>query len=388
MTRLKLASWFRARMIPLVLATGLVVAASAPTAFYLRERYDLVATARADAARVGDVLRGEIEARPSLWRYGSAKLTERLTEAGLARSALRVLDADAVQVRLEASALPLPRWTVWGRSELTVDGRPAATIWVAADQGPLLADTLGLSAGFALLGLLLGSVLYLFPLRAIIGAERRIDALLDRLALTLRDEDRRRIARELHDGVGQAITAARLELLALSTRAGLSDEAVARIARRLDEALDEVRRSTATLAPPALAELGLPLALERHCAAFADAAGLRVDCVVAADLPGLEPEVETACYRIVQEALANTARHAGATRAHVHLRAHAPGAMSLEIGDDGGGLPAQLAQAGQGLEGIRERARLLGGEVTIHSEAGGGVRLVVILPAGPREAAP
>ena len=386
MTPLRLTSRFRARMAPLVLATALVVCLSTPLAYYLRERFDLVAGLRADAAQVGSVLRAELEARPRLWRYSSAKLSERLAEVGLSRRAVHVVDAGGAPVRLDAPAPP-EQWALWGRAELLIDGERQATIWVAGDQRPLVVTALELGLAFGLIAALLAAVLYLLPLRHIARAERRVDLLLGRLALGLQEEDRRRLARDLHDGVGQAITAARLELLAVCARTGLPADAVRSVAARLDEALDEVRRSTAALAPAALTELGLPLALERHCATVAAAAGITVDCVVQPDLPPLGADVESACYRIVQEALANTARYAGARRASVHLKALAAGGVALEIGDDGAGLPEDGAPRGSGLEGIRQRARLLGGDAALASRAGGGVRLKVTLPSSLDEAA-
>jgi signal transduction histidine kinase len=384
MTPLRLTTWFRARMLPLVAATALVVATAAPAAFYLRERWDLVVSARRDAGRVAEVVRAEIDQRPTLWRYSAVKLGERLAAAGLGRAAIRIVDGDNVAVPIDVpAAAETPGWPLWGRVEIEVDGRRQATVWIAADQRPLLASTAELAAAFALLALLLGAVLYQLPVRAIARAERRIANLLGRLALTLQEEDRRRIARDLHDGAGQAITAARLELSALRG-AGVAPDVIDRIARQLDEALDEVRRSTHALAPPALAELGLLRALERHCEAFSDAAGLEVRCDVAADLPPLGAEIETACYRIVQEALTNTARHAGATHAWVRLAAGDGGRrLRLEVGDDGGGMASPGPPgAGHGIEGIRERARLLGGEVALTSDAGSGVRLEVTLPLG------
>lgn len=386
MTPLKLTSAFRARMVPLVLATAVVVAVSTPAAYYLRERLDLVRGLRGDAEHVGQVLRTELEARPRLWRYSSTKLSERLAEEGLSKRAVHVIDAAGARVRLDAAAPP-EQWALWGRADLVVDGRRQASVWVAADQRPLMVTSLELGLAFGLLAALLASVLYLVPLRHVARAERRVELLLGRLALGLQEEDRQRIARDLHDGVGQAITAARLELLAVCARAGLATGEVRSVACRLDEALDEVRRSTSALAPAALAELGLPRALERHCAAFAATAGIAVDCTVQADLPPLGADVESACYRIVQEALANTARYAGATRASVQLRALDAGGVALEIGDDGAGLPDDAAGRGSGLEGIRQRARLLGGDAAFTSHAGGGVRLEVTLPASLDEAA-
>ncbi|MSP63941.1 MAG: sensor histidine kinase [Myxococcales bacterium] len=380
MTPLRLTSWFRARMLPLVAATAVVVATAAPGAFYLRERWDLVNGARGHAGRIGEALRGEIDGRPTLWRYDSTKLAERLAGSGLDRAAIRLVDAEGIPVAVESA--PLPARPLWGRVEVLIDGRREATVWVAADHGALLVSAGELAAAFALLALGLAAVLYLLPVRAIGRAERRIGLLLGRLTLTLQEEDRRRIARDLHDGAGQAITAARLELLALRAR-GVDPEAAQRIAHLLDEALEEVRRSTAALVPPALAELGLARALVRHCEAFGDAAGLAVECRVAEELPSLPAEVETACYRIVQEALANTARHAGATRAWVRLAQVAGGRLRLEIGDDGGGIVGTSRRAdpgGQGIEGIRERVRLLDGEVALESHEGSGLRIEITLP--------
>jgi two-component system sensor histidine kinase UhpB len=271
---------------------------------------------------------------------------------------------------------PLPAGPLWGRAEVQLDGRREASVWVAVDPRPPLIHAAELGAGFALLGALLAAVLYLLPVRAIARAERRVSGLLGRLTLAMQEEDRARIARDLHDGAGQAITAARMELSALRT-AGAEPAAVARIAGLLDEALDEVRRSTAALTPPALAELGLERALLRHCEAFGDAVGLSVSCTVDGELPPLHTDLETACYRIVQEALTNTARHARATRAWVRLRTDGD-RLLLEVGDDGAGLPAE--RSGSGIEGIRERARLLGGEVDVSSGEGGGTKLGVALP--------
>ncbi|MBM4379935.1 MAG: sensor histidine kinase [Deltaproteobacteria bacterium] len=379
MTTLELKRWFRARMVPVVAFTAVTVALSAPLVHCARARADAVRLAREEAARAGEALRSEMQVRPGLWRYGAAKLTERLAESGLSRTALVVLDGDGRRAKVDSAALPPPRWALWGRAEVREGGALLGTVYVAEDGWPLVATALELLAGFSLLGLFLGAVLLGVPLRALGEAEGRIRRLLGRLALTLQEEDRRRIARDLHDGVGQALTAARLELQALRARAGLDASEVARITARLDEALEEVRRSTAQLAPAALAELGLRRALERHCATVADASGLVVTLSWDESVPGLSAEAETACYRVVQEALANAVRHANARAVRVVLRARPGGGLLLQVEDDGTGqLPD--APVGRGLEGIRERARLLGGEACVGPAPAGGLRVEVTLP--------
>jgi signal transduction histidine kinase len=153
----------------------------------------------------------------------------------------------------------------------------------------------------------------------------------------------------------------------------------------MDEALDELRRSTSALAPPALEDLGLHGAIERHCGAIARAAGLEVSCEVPSALPLLSRELEIACYRIVQECLHNTVRHAGAHSAKVRLAA-SPGTLELEVADDGAGLGAD-AESGAGLTSIQERARLLGGSASFSERPGGGARVVVSFPLSGGSAA-
>lgn len=399
MTYLGITSRFRRRMLPLVAFSLLVVAFAAPTAYHIQKRHELLDGARGDARRVAAALRGEIDAGPLLWRYQSVKLSERLAAEGLSQvPALVVHDAAGVAVPIEGTSAGGPR-LLYGQAAVEIDGLRLATVWVGRDPAALWVGTLTLGGVFLLLSILLSTVLYVVPVRAVAGAEARVAALMTRLALTLKEEERRRIARDLHDGAGQAITAARLRLLALRRTAG-DDEAVAAfaaIAEHLDEALEEIRRSTRALAPPALAELGLFGALSRHCDAFSRAAGLKVTCEAAPGLRQVPPSVETASYRIIQEALTNIARHAGATFALVRLST-SDDVLSVEVTDDGvglgeiesrdGGKERGAEGEGRGLPGIRERAELLGGQVRLLPGDCRGTRMVVVFPLPPAEDAP
>lgn len=380
-------------MLPLVIGCALVVAAAAPVASHVQRRRALLRAARDDAERVAVVLRGEIDQHPRLWRYDGVKLAERLAEEGLLQVPALVLRDDrgaevevawprAAQPRREADLL-------WGAARVSVDGAILATVWVGQEVRPLWRETAWLAAGFAALAAVLGAVLYLLPMRVIRAAEGRIRGLMGRLLLTLQEEDRRRIARELHDGVGQALTAARLQILALSRTTEPNREARLRgVLEHLDQAIEEVRRATRQLSVPALGELGLAGALRRLCETFAAASGLEVDCDVDLDLR-LPSALETACYRIAQECLTNTARHAGARRAAVRLlrvTADGPdgGAVELSICDDGVGWSRAAASAGvspaatspvdpdagHGLAGIRDRVELLGGTLTLSAGPG------------------
>ncbi len=370
-----LTSWFRRRMLPLVALAALVMQVSAPTAYYLTKRHELWQQARAEAARTAMLLHGEIEQRPILWRYNVPKLLERLAAEGMLHGRFLDIRTSTGQV-VPLDTAPPPARPLWGRAEVNVGGEPAAMVWVALDMAQLQRDTMQLVIGFAGLALLLAMVLYLVPVHTVAVAQKRISTLLGELALTIQEEDRRRIARDLHDGAGQALTAARLRLQALGS-APSDPSAITEIAKLLDNALGEVRRSVYTLSPPALTELGLAGALKNHCETFAAATGLKVFCELT-ELPTLRPKVETACYRIVQEALANSARHANARRAWVQLH-HDDGELRLSIYDDGVA-PSQPLNEGLGLLGIRERARLLGGHAEVTMAPDSGLRIEVTIP--------
>jgi signal transduction histidine kinase len=337
----------------------------------------MVVGARESAARVSELILSAARERPRLWSYDASKLTEELAAEGLDRaSALMVRDgrgrAVPIELRSKRSAMNL----LWGQSEVMLDGNAVATVWIGADTRALNKDTAQLAVLFATLALVLGLILYGLPIRTIRRSELRAQSLVTQLGFTLREDERRRIARELHDGAGQALTAARLRLIALK-RALPNPGAIDAIAAHIDEAIDEVRRSTVQLAPPQLDELGLHGALERHCRAFGEAAGIVVQCQIPAALPPLERPIEMACYRIVQEALTNTARHSGATEAWVRVGSNRE-LLTLEVGDNGRGL-ADDTTRGNGLDSIRERAKLIGGNLTLYTAP---MRLELIVPLG------
>jgi two-component system, NarL family, sensor histidine kinase DegS len=249
---------------------------------------------------------------------------------------------------------------------------------VPADTGPLLLETKLVAGAFALVAVLLAVLLYAAPARAAAATKRLVESAMSERALTLQEEDRRRIARELHDGAGQALTAARLQLIALRESVTDKREEIAGIVGYVDEAIDEVRRSTTALAPPALAELGLLGAIKRHCETFSAAAGLVVHCELPMKLPRLQAYVETTIYRSMQEALHNAARHGGAKRAWVRLGV-VDDQLRLEVGDDGAGIRDQ-AQRGFGLSSMRERAHIAGGVLAVVDDAGPGTRIRITLP--------
>ena len=208
--------------------------------------------------------------------------------------------------------------------------------------------------------------------------------------INAQEEERRSIARELHDEVGQVLTAIKVEL-ALAERAIEADGGRAHVlqdARSIaDGALHTVRDLSHLLHPPLLDDLGLPAAIEWYLRGFSKRHGIRVDLLHDPMPERLTPDIEAAAYRIVQEALTNVAKHARATVCRVYVQ-RLPNTLLITIEDDGVGFdPAAVARAadrGLGLVGIRERVAQLQGTLRLESAPGKGTRLTVELPAQSR----
>jgi signal transduction histidine kinase len=194
--------------------------------------------------------------------------------------------------------------------------------------------------------------------------------------VTAREEERRRIRRELHDGLGSALAGIALTLEAATNSDGSQIDGLIDDARQQTHAaVADVRRIVRDLRPPALDDLGLVDALRAHADKLAP---LRVDLDVDADVPAMPAAVEIALYRVACEALTNVVRHAGAGSCRLTLRA-GNGSVVLRIEDDGDGFPVP-ATAGVGLRSMRERARELGGRLTVGPADRGGAVVELCLP--------
>jgi signal transduction histidine kinase len=194
--------------------------------------------------------------------------------------------------------------------------------------------------------------------------------------------ERRRLARELHDETGQALTSILLGLKSLEDALG-ADEARAAVAdlRELVVAtLQDVRRLAVELRPKVLDDFGLVPALERLAESFADKTKIDVRFETALGGERLAPEVETALYRIVQESLTNIVKHARAKSVSIVLT-RKPDSVSVIVEDDGVGFePGRQEGDGLGLIGMRERVGLFGGRVVLESRPGAGTTVVVEVP--------
>jgi PAS domain S-box-containing protein len=199
--------------------------------------------------------------------------------------------------------------------------------------------------------------------------------LVSQRLLTVQEEERRHLARELHDEIGQALTGLQLQLAATRGRADSLEEAE----QIVQELTTRVRELSMDLRPSTLDTLGLLPTLLTHMERYQARTGLRIDLRHLGVDRRFSPEVEITAYRVVQEALTNIVRHARASSATVQLLADER-TLSLAIRDDGQGFELSTSSSVGGLGGMQERVELLGGTLTVEAAPGGGALVMAELP--------
>src|SRR4051794_23106843 len=207
-----------------------------------------------------------------------------------------------------------------------------------------------------------------------------------RLVLRAQEEERRRLARDLHDEGNQALTAILLRLEALSQDAPAAlDREITELKSLVNQAMEELLRLARQLRPAALDDLGLVAAIEGQLARFTEQTGIQAALHHEGAPEAITEEQQTVIYRVVQEALSSTAQHSAATFVDFELRVFPSHGVELRVRDNGKGFnPAATAAEADGrsigLTGMAERARLVGGELTVNSTPGTGTRVRLYIP--------
>jgi PAS domain S-box-containing protein len=203
--------------------------------------------------------------------------------------------------------------------------------------------------------------------------------------LRMQDDERRRIARELHDTVGQIVVALNLNLVPVEEELLKSNPDLAKQVTASLSLVDELSRDLRTIShllhPPLLDEAGLQSALRWYVEGFSERSRIEVNLRLDPDLGRLPRDHETAIFRIVQECLTNIHRHSGSRTARISISRDAEN-VEVEICDQGKGMPIPVARAGVGIQGMGERVRQLGGSLVVSSNSG-GTRVAAIFPATP-----
>jgi two-component system sensor histidine kinase UhpB len=209
-----------------------------------------------------------------------------------------------------------------------------------------------------------------------IETERRDSA---RRELLAQEAERRRVATELHDEIGQNLTAVVLELeRSIADAPAGQREALVRSQDVAAQLLEDVRRLARSLRPEVLDELGLVPALTNLCDRLSVRTGVEIRLSRTGELPALGAEVQLVIYRVTQESLTNVVRHADARWAEVELAAR-NGTVEVRITDDGDGIAAEAAE-GSGLRGMRERAVLVGGRLNVEPAPSRGTQVSLAIP--------
>lgn len=394
------ARLFARRMAATALAVALLVTLTAPVAYVWLSARRLEGQASTAAHLVARDLASLVARQPRLWRYQAGKHV-RTTAAGLALPALgrvRVWDCAASELMEEHQAAA-PGWSpaqsawapvqrgsqVAGWVQVTMDGRPSrGTAWQ-------------ILLGAALLGGALGWLLYALPVRLVrrqaqqieqarqglVDANARLQIrveeavsevrLLSRRVVEAQEEERRRIALDLHDGVGQLLTGQRFVL----ERSPVDKEQALELCTRT---LSEIKRIVHDLRPAELERQGLPEALRDLCARFEERSGLATSFRLAG-ARALELDEAVCLLRVCQEALQNAGRHAQGSEVGVVLTLEG-GAATLEVSDDGRGFDVAATPEGVGLAGMRRRLAVLGGTLQVTSSPEEGTRVRAHLPLG------
>ena len=219
---------------------------------------------------------------------------------------------------------------------------------------------------------------------------------LSRRLLRVQDEERRRVARDLHDSTGQLLTALKISVALLQRRLDKDEETreeLSAIAGLADQALQEIRTTSFLLHPPLLDEVGFHSAARWYVEGFAERSGLKVRMDFAPAAERLPDVIETALFRVLQESLTNVHRHSGTSEVDVHFRQEAQ-VVTLEVRDYGRGIPKALLNrlgdparhSGVGLAGMRERLSELNGGFEIEP-ADPGTRVLAVVPLAAQAAA-
>jgi len=381
-----------------VTVVALYVLIVAGSSWLFHNENNLVASLAATGviAMLFQPLRERLQRGVNRWLYGErddpagvlTRLTSRLESTGSGDSLLTVL------VETIASSLKLPYVALWLDDE-------AAGLTLAAETGarPAHIETLPLLHQQEKVGELV--VAPRSPGEALSSDDRQLLAAIARLTATTartiqltdqvqearvrtvsaREEERRRLRRDLHDGLGPVLASQGLKLAAarqlLRDKPEVAERLLDEVMSQSENTVAEVRRLVYALRPPTLDELGLIEAIREHVEVVSSNAGLLITVDAPDRLPEIPAAIEVAAFRIVQEALNNVIRHAQARRCVITITTN--GGLYVRIEDDGVGLPAHM-RSGVGLQSMRERATEVGGACVIENDAQRSARVSLSLP--------
>ena len=421
-------------VLPLSAIVALLLAVGAPFAWFLLTFADLRSRTGLAARHVAREMESFVEESPGLWMYNSPKVAGYFKEEyeGEAPFHVEVLDgAGRSAYRFDPRTPPY----VWHSANIASRSGAGGKVVVGLSTRRLLITGLLLLCGFTVLGCGLAGLLYLLPMRVLRRAETRLTATLkdlsdahgqleeanvdlerrvhektrgleearDQLAgqqaqlrhlaatsFAAQEEERHRISRDLHDSVGQVLTAIRLNLerttLLLEAAPSQDDklaDLVLHTCRLVDDTTDSIRRSIHALGEPLLQDGGLAGAAAALVTRFEHSA-CKITLEAASLSQDLPPAVEVCAFRVLQEALTNALRHADASSIVARISEEAR-TLLVVVTDDGSWDEALGRDPGLGLSNMRDRVSLLGGNLELLPSGSGGTRLEARIPTRPSQ---
>jgi len=404
-----LARQFAARMAPIAVMVALLMAVLPPITHWWASWSEMSAAADSAASRMAEAVQGVAARQPWLWRYNVPKVLQATEGYRTVESVgtVRIANCDGCSL-MTSESLGLGTGRTGGPSAwapIVVEGRLVAWVHVRMDARPAIGRTMEIGVVSVVLGLVVGLLLFLWPVGVV---RRQADAMRDMIAqlretkarlreanvdlqqrvaeaiaearglservISTQEEERTRLARELHDGLGQLVAALRIELQLVERE---SPEAVRLAEARdlCDLVLEELRRAVRDLEPLELETAPLSEVLHGTCERFELRTG------VGTSYHHSGPEVEDArvakcLLRVLQEALNNVRRHAQAEEVGVRTRVE-DGLVEMVIRDDGIGFDADAVAGGLGLRSMRERVHYLGGQIAVRTAVGESTRVTV-----------
>jgi len=404
---------FARRIAPLAILAGLVVATAPPLTYRFVAGAQLGEQAEIYAGHVAQRLREAIYQQPDLWRYNAGKVLQTTMVHSRQKDIASIEIEDCLgNTVLSSSTAGIGTGSSRGPTRsvpVEVMGERAAIVTVRIDVSSHFFALKLIAAISLLLGLATGLLIYFYPTRVVrrqarelstanrdLGAardeltevnrdlERRVEEnvakarKLSARVVQIQEEERARIARDLHDGVGQAITGLQMELELARSKPDESQKYLARSVETCTETLGELRRVVQEIRPPELDADDVTQALRAYAELFERRTGLPT-YFHADSAQECSQDVALCLLRVLQEALTNVKRHAEANEVGIKL-AFAPDEVMMEVGDDGVGFTPGAVTGGSGLRGMQERCEFLGGALTVETAPSSGTRLVARLP--------
>lgn len=435
-TSLNLTKKTTAYLLPILILIMFIVSLSSPIALIILETRQLKIQGKQYADKIADLLSTHIISDPVLWKYNTLKIITHLSISTMHPDLKQIIITDNSGIPININGIKQSQkrslvHLLWVSSSISNENTGFGKVWLGLSIDRIVKNSLLLFFPFFTIGMILCLIVYFIPARIIRKSEEEIIKLIQSLkesqnnlsalnknlaekveektkeissaykelkqkekrlrqvsqkTVAIQEEMQRKIARELHDSVGQILTAIRIQLQILSTLPKESVESqYIKIFKLLDNAIDEIRNTISLLRPTILDEMGLKKALEQYCMNFEQQTSIKVDLSFEIS-EKYSSTIETACYRIVQEGLTNIKKHSKATITRISIKKYEDN-LFIEIQDNGKGMLEMgltefdkiLNNSKQnkkfGLIGIKERVELLDGEMSIARGIGDGISI-------------